>query len=180
MRADANDVILIGMPGAGKSTLGVVLAKMMNKGFLDCDLVIQQHYGKTLQRLIDERGIEGFISIEGHVLEGIEARDSIVSTGGSAVYSTAAMEHLATLGPVVYLRVSLDTLTQRIGDLNERGVVMRSGERGGLAGLYVERCQLYERFADVVVDVDDLSISDAAKKVIAALGDFPETSTVFD
>lgn len=171
--SDAGCIVLIGMPGAGKSTLGVVLAKMLNKGFVDCDLVIQQHFGQTLQRLIDQRGIEGFIAAEGDVLASIEARDSIIATGGSAVYSAGAMQHLAALGPVVYLRVSLESLETRLGDLGERGVVMRSGEHGGqagLLGLYEERCPLYEQFADVVVDVDGLSISDAAAKVAAALG----------
>ena len=166
---NSGNIVLIGMPGAGKSTLGVVLAKILNKDFLDCDLVIQKAYGKTLQELIDEEGPEGFISMENDVLCGIGAQDTVVSTGGSAVYSPEAMAHLSELGPIVYLKISYPSLVDRLGDLQERGVVMKNGVSMSLRDLYEERQPLYERFADIVVDVDDLSITAAARKVASAL-----------
>ena len=112
-----DNIVLIGMPGAGKSTLGVVLAKIVNYRFLDCDLLIQQQQGKTLQELIDERGPAGFLELENEVLKGIVAHRTIISTGGSAVYSPEAMDHLRKIGTVVYLRVGCDEMIRRVGDL---------------------------------------------------------------
>ena len=169
MADNRSNIVLIGMPGAGKSTLGVVLAKILGKDFLDCDLLIQKQYGKTLQRIIDERGPEGFIAFENDVLAGIEAENTIVSTGGSAVYSPEAMEHLATLGPVVYLQISYEELKRRLGDFQERGVVMKGGMGMSLRDLYDERSPLYAQFAEITVNVDDLSITAAARKVAAAV-----------
>jgi len=155
------------MPGAGKSTLGVVLAKMLNYDFLDADLVIQKHCNKTLQRIIDSEGSEAFIRIENEVLACLSASRTIVSTGGSAVYSAEAMEYLSGLGTVVYLRVSFEEMLARLHDLHERGIVLPGG--GSLKDLYEERKPLYERYADVTVDVDGLTITLAARKVAAAL-----------
>lgn len=166
---NSGNIVLIGMPGAGKSTLGVVLAKIMNKDFLDCDLVIQKSCGKTLQEIIDAEGPDGFIAVENDVLCGISAQDTVISTGGSAVYSPEAMAHLAELGPIVYLKISYPSLVDRLGDLQERGVVMKDGVSMSLRDLYEERQPLYERFAGIVVDVDDLSITAAARKVASAL-----------
>ena len=162
-------VVLIGMPGAGKSTVGVVLAKIMNKGFVDADLVIQAQGGKTLHELIDERGPEGFISFENEVLCGLSAENSIIATGGSAAYSDEAMNHLSGIGTVVYLEISYDSLVDRLGDLHERGVVMKGGSGMSLRELYEERQPLYEKHADITVNVDGLNITSAARKVAAAL-----------
>ena len=168
--ADAKkNIVLIGMPGAGKSTLGVVLAKIMNYDFLDADLVIQQQCDRTLQRLIDSCGPEGFIEVENQILKGIECEGSVLATGGSAVYSDEAMKHLADIGTVVYLQIDFDTLQERLADFSERGVVMRNGEGMSLQDLYDERRPLYEQFAEVTVDVNDLTITEAAQKVAAAL-----------
>ena len=142
-RNAAGNIVLIGMPGAGKSTLGVVLAKILNYDFLDADLVIQNKHGKTLQ--------------------------TIIATGGSAVYSDRAMEHLRSIGTVVYLQISYKELANRLGDLQERGVVMKGGMGMSLADLYEERLPLYEKWADITVDVEKTSITKAAKKVVAAL-----------
>ena len=166
----ANNIVLIGMPGAGKSTVGVVLAKIINQQFVDADLVIQNQTGQTLQALIDELGSEGFIEVENRILCGIEAEHTIIATGGSAIYSDEAMRHLSDVGTVVYLEISYESLVGRLGDLQERGVVMKGGAGMSLRDLYDERKPLYERYADVTVGIDGLSITDAARKVAGALG----------
>lgn len=168
--ADNNNIILIGMPGAGKSTLGIVLAKIMNYQFIDADLVIQQQCDKTLQKLIDACGPDGFIEVENEILRDLEAEHSVIATGGSAVYSDEAMKHLASIGRVVYLKISYEQLVGRLSDLQERGVVLKGGIGMSLRELYDERKPLYEQYAEVTVDVDDLSITAAARKVADALG----------
>ena len=168
---DARDnIVLIGMPGAGKSSLGVVLAKVMNKDFVDADLVIQGQRGKTLQSIIDELGPEGFIQVENEILCGLQASNAIIATGGSAVYSEEAMRHLAEIGRIVYLEISYESLKERLGDLDERGVVLRKGASEGLRGLYDERKPLYERYAETTANIDGMSITEAARKVARALG----------
>ncbi len=165
----ASNIILIGMPGAGKSTLGIVLAKILNYEFIDADIVIQSQCDKTLQKLIDSMGPEGFIAVENEILSGIKAERSVIATGGSAVYSDEAMRHLATLGPVVYLQISFDQLKGRLHDLAERGVVLKGGIGMSLRELYDERKPLYEHYAELTVDVNDLTITAAARKVADAL-----------
>ena len=169
MTTPSSNVVLIGMPGAGKSTLGVVLAKIMNKRFIDCDLTIQEQCGKTLQEIIDEKGPDSFIETEGRILSHIQADNSIIATGGSAIYSDGAMQHLASLGPIVYLDISFESLVERLSDLNERGVVLKDGVSMSLRDLYEERKPLYQHYADITVNVDDLSITAAARKVAGAL-----------
>lgn len=159
------NIVLIGMPGAGKSTLGVVLAKMLNFRFIDCDLLIQQQRGKTLQELIDELGVEGFLGVENEVLCGIATKRAIIATGGSAVYSEAAMAHLREIATVVYLQVSFEEMARRVGDLAERGVVVRNGDSGDLASLYRERLPLYERHADITLEVSDAHLREAAAEL---------------
>ena len=141
--AEKNNVVLIGMPGSGKSTLGIVLAKIMTKDFIDADIVIQNQCDKTLQKIID--------------------------TGGSAVYSDEAMKHLAEIGTVVYLKISYDQLVHRLSDLQERGVVLKGGIGMSLKERYDERLPLYEPYAGITVDVNDLTITAAARKVADAL-----------
>ena len=164
-----NCIVLVGMPGAGKSTLGVVLAKILNKDFVDADLVIQKRCGETLQRVIDRDGSEAFLELENAVLCDLQADNAIIATGGSAVYSPQAIDHLRTLGPIVYLEISYESLMDRLVDLQERGVVMRNGVSMSLRDLYEERQPLYEACADLVVNVDDLSITAAARKVAAVV-----------
>ena len=168
-RNAADNIVLIGMPGAGKSTLGVVLAKILNYDFLDADLVIQNKHGKTLQTLINEYGPQGFLDVENQDLQEINVHRTIIATGGSAVYSDRAMEHLRSIGTVVYLQISYKELANRLGDLQERGVVMKGGMGMSLADLYGERLPLYEKWADITVDVEKTSITKAAKKVAGAL-----------
>ncbi|MEG0374494.1 MAG: shikimate kinase [Raoultibacter sp.] len=164
-----DNIILIGMPGAGKSTLGIVLAKILNYDFMDADLVIQNQCDKTLQKLIDACGPEGFIEVENQILRDLEATKTIIATGGSAVYSDEAMAHLSSIGRIVYLQISFDELVNRLHDLQERGVVLKGGIGMSLRELYDERKPLYEEYADVTVDVDNLTITAAARKVAAAL-----------
>ena len=169
MEQERNNIVLIGMPSAGKSTLGIVLAKILNYQFVDADLVIQNQCDKTLQKLIDACGPEGFIQVENEILRDLTASKSIIATGGSAVYSDEAMEHLSEIGTVVYLKITFDQLVNRLSDLQERGVVLKGGIGMSLRELYDERLPLYEQYAEVTVDVNDLSITAAARKVADAL-----------
>ncbi len=166
---EKSNIVLIGMPGAGKSTLGIVLAKILNKNYLDADIAIQSQCDKTLQKIIDAMGPEGFIQVENAVLCDLAVENSVIATGGSAVYSDEAMKHLASIGTIVYLEISYDSLVHRLSDLQERGVVLKGGIGMSLRDLYDERKPLYERYADIIVNVDDLSITAAARKVASAV-----------
>ena len=163
-----SNIVLIGMPGAGKSTLGVVLAKILNMQFIDADLLIQQQTDRTLQKIIDACGPEGFIQVENQVLASIEMENTVLATGGSAVYSDEAMKHLSENGDIVYLKISYDELKSRLGDLQERGVVLKGGMGMSLRELFDERKPLYEQYAEITVDVNDMTITGAARKVAKA------------
>ena len=169
MSNNLDNVVLIGMPGAGKSTLGVVLAKILGYEFIDADLLIQSKLDKTLQKIIDACGPDGFIEVENEVLCTLSASRAVSATGGSAVYSDEAMNHLKSIGTVVYLRVSYEELESRLGGLHERGVVMKNGMGMSLADLYEERRPLYEKYADVTIDIDGLSVRDAARRLVDQL-----------
>ena len=145
-------IILIGMPACGKSTVGVLAAKTLGYRFVDSDLVIQERTGKKLHRIIRDEGRESFLALEEAVnlTLGNDAIPSVIATGGSAVYSEAAMAHFKEVGTVVYLRLSYETVEKRLGNFAHRGVVMPEGYT--LRDLYNERCALYERYADVIID----------------------------
>lgn len=166
MTNTTENIILIGMPGAGKSTLGVVLAKILGYEFIDADLLIQGKLDKTLQKIIDACGPDGFIEVENEVLCTLSTSHTIIATGGSAVYSDEAMKHLSSIGTVVYLQVSYEELENRLGGLYERGVVMKNGIGMSLADLYEERVPLYEKYADLTIDINGLSVRDAARKLV--------------
>ncbi len=159
------NIILIGMPGVGKSTVGVVLAKRLGYSFVDADLVIQSWEGKLLHEIIEERGVEGFWMLEEAVGESMDVRRTVIATGGSAVYGENAMAHYKQIGTVVYLSLPLEGIRERLGDLTERGVTLRDGQ--DLDGLYVERQPLYERYADVTVDCEGLSIREIVEQIAA-------------
>lgn len=168
-KLNTGNIILIGMPSAGKSTVGVVLAKILTMEFVDGDLLIQNQCDRTLQRIIDAMGPEGFIAIENQVLSEVQITNTVLATGGSAVYSDDAMSHLGRIGRVVYLQISYEEMVKRLGDIHERGVVLKGGAGMSLRELYDERLPLYERYADLVVNVDDLSLTAAARKVADAV-----------
>ena len=162
-----NNVTLIGMPGVGKSTLGVVLAKVMEYQFLDADLLIQKEEKRRLSRIIQEEGIEGFKAIENRVNASIEAENTVISTGGSVVYCDEAMQHLKSIGRVVYLKLSLEALSKRLGNLRGRGVVLKEGQT--LKDLYEERIPIYEKYADIVVDEEGKDLESCLQAVLEAL-----------
>ena len=163
-----DNIVLIGMPGVGKSTVGVVLAKALGYNFVDADLVIQQQTGKLLCELIAEHGTEGFLEIEDEVNSSIEGRKAVIATGGSAVYCANAMEHYKEIATVLYLSVSYETLEERLGDLKNRGVVLNDGQT--LKDLYDERTAYYEKYADVTVNEEGLSIRETIDAVKEKLG----------
>lgn len=157
-----NNIVLIGMPGAGKSTVGVVLAKMLGLEFIDADIVIQKKTKKKLYELLDEHGLDGFREIEDDINYAISPENAIVATGGSAVYCRRAMEHYKENAYVVYIRISCEELKNRLADLHQRGVAIKPGET--LEDLYSERLPLYEQYADITVD-SDAGISAIAHKI---------------
>ena len=161
------NIVLIGMPGVGKSTVGVILAKILGLKFTDSDLCIQEREGRLLKDIIAEEGVDRFIEIEGDVLSTLNVDRSVIATGGSAVYSTAAMETLKESGAIVYLKLSLDSLKYRLHDIKGRGVVLRDGQT--LDDLYKERTPLYERFADITVTEDGLTPEETVAAIEALL-----------
>lgn len=161
------NIVLIGMPGSGKSTVGVVLAKVMGYQFLDSDLEIQRQEKMRLPQIMEEKGIEGFIEIESRVNAELEAEDTVIATGGSVIYTERAMSHLKEIGTVVYLQLSYEQLTKRLGDLKCRGVVLRDGQT--LEDLYRERVPLYERYADITISEDGLSVEETMEKIVRAV-----------
>lgn len=163
-----NNITLIGMPGVGKSTVGVVLAKVLGYRFVDSDLEIQEQTGKRLYELIEEHGDEGFLEIENRVNAGLSVHHSVISTGGSAVYGREAMEHLREISTVIYLKVSYPDLKRRLGDLHKRGVVLKPGQT--LRDLMDARAPLYEQYAHVVIDEEGLDIRGVVEKITSVLG----------
>ncbi|MCH7598972.1 MAG: shikimate kinase [Myxococcales bacterium] len=162
-----NNIALIGMPGAGKSTLGVLLAKRGTHGFLDVDLLIQESEGLSLPEIIETRGTEKFRHIEERCVLSLKCSNYVIATGGSVVYCERAMEYLKQISQIVYLDVPLPVLEERLGDLDARGVVYGPGQ--DLESLYTERCPLYERWADVRVECGNFSHDDAVERILGAV-----------
>ena len=163
------NIVLIGMPSCGKSTVGVLLAKQLGYRFLDCDLLIQEREGTRLHELIEAHGAEGFLAIENAVNASIKAERTVISTGGSVVYCAEAMTHLKRLGKVVYLAIDFETLVGRLGDYSHRGVVMKKGRT--LREMYDERVPLYEKYADVTVPIaPEDALGRTLEETLSALG----------
>ena len=155
-----DNVILIGMPGSGKSTVGVVLAKILGFDFLDSDLEIQKREKCRLSEIIEREGTERFLEIENDVNRCLNAERTVIATGGSAIYGESAMEHFGQIGRIVYLKLDYQDLEKRLGDLRRRGVVLKQGQT--LLDLYNERTPLYEKYADVVIDEKNMDIQQVA------------------
>jgi shikimate kinase len=162
-----NNLVFIGMPGVGKSTVGVVLAKVLGYKFVDSDIVIQEREKRLLHEIISTEGVEGFIEIENQVNASIETDKSIIATGGSVVYGKEAMEHLKSIGKVVYLKLSYEQIEKRLSDIKGRGVVLKTGQN--LKNLYDERTLLYDKYADIVIDEENLSVEETITKIIEAI-----------
>ena len=160
-----DNIILIGMPGVGKSTAGVILAKVLGYEFVDADLVIQKEEGKLLRAIIDEVGTDGFIEVENRVNSSLMAEHSVIATGGSVVYGKEAMEHLKSIGTIVYLQLPFEELEKRLNDIKGRGVVLKDGQT--LRDLYAERIPLYEKYADVVVNEYGLNVEQTIDKILS-------------
>lgn len=165
-----SNIVLIGMPGVGKSTLGVILAKVLGYCFCDTDLVIQETSGMLLKDIISKKGIDGFIETEDRIISRMDFRRSIVATGGSAVYGKAAMENLKKLGIVIYLKQSFETLSNRLSDIKGRGVVLRPGQ--SLYDLFEERAPLYEGYADITVELGKGTVEENVEKIIKLLNEY--------
>lgn len=173
MNTSRSNVVLIGMPGSGKSTVGVLLAKRLGLGFVDTDLLIQEEVGRTLQNIVDGDGYQALRRIEEQVLLKLDVRRQVISTGGSAVYSEPAMSHLKVDGFVVFLDIPLSVVLERIGDYSARGISRRPDQ--SLEELFSERFALYSRSADVAVSCVGKNQDQVCDDVLAALAQGPAT-----
>ena len=163
------NIVLIGMPGVGKSTLGVVLAKELGFEFVDADLLIQKREKRLLKEIIAEEGVDGFLKIENDVNASISSTKTVIATGGSVIYGAEAMEHLKEIGTIVYLKLDYETLDSRLGSLKGRGVVLKDGQN--LKSLYDERIPLYEKYADVTVDEGGLGLEETLDAVLEKISE---------
>ena len=163
MESVNNNITLIGMPASGKSTVGVILAKILGLSFVDTDLVIQQREGALLCDIISERGLEGFLKAEESAVLSISPSNTVIATGGSVVYSEAGMEYLKSLGKVVYLKVEKEDLFKRLHNIKQRGVVLSPGET--LDKMYATRSVLYEKYADIVIDETNASVEETVEMI---------------
>ena len=161
------NIVLIGMPASGKSTVGVILAKVLGMNFIDTDLVIQNREEALLHEIIKSKGVEGFLKCEEDAVLSLDTDNSVIATGGSVVYSEKGMKHLSEAGEVVYLKVDKKELFSRLKNINERGVVLRVGE--SFEEMYDSRSVLYEKYAELVIEEVNSSIEDTVGKIIDSL-----------
>lgn len=161
------NVILIGMPGSGKSTCGVVAAKLMLKNFFDTDLLIQNIEGASLQDIIDNKGNDYFQEAEEKAILSLDIQGTVIATGGSVVYSQKAMEHLKSLGKIIFLNIDYEHMLSRISNLSTRGVLIKNGET--LKDMFDERLPLYEKWADDVINCNDNTVQQTAETIAAKI-----------
>ncbi len=159
-----SNLVLIGMPGAGKSTTGVLIAKELGKNFVDVDLLIQERESALLQEIIDRVGFDEFLVIEESVLLDLDVDHTVIAPGGSVIYSGKAVDHLKKRGLLVYLKLGYGEIERRISNITSRGIVF--GEGKGLPDLYEERTVLYEKYANLTIDCSGLSIEEVTQEVI--------------
>ncbi len=164
-----DNIVLIGMPGCGKSSVGIQLAQLLDMAFVDTDDVLQAQQGNKLQPLIEEHGIDAFLAMEEACVAGLSCAHSVISTGGSVVYGPKAMRHLHACGTVVYIKLPFDVIEQRLSNLATRGVTLRPGQT--LLDLYNERIPLYEREADIVFEADNVPVEKTAELLASRLAD---------
>ena len=162
-----NNVIFIGMPGCGKSTIGIEVAEIIGYGYIDSDSVIVAREGKRLSDIIAQVGSEGFLDIEAKINSELAASRCVIATGGSVIYRDYAMQKLKRLGKILYLKHQFATIEKRLGDLKKRGVVLKDGFT--LKDLYEERAPLYEKYADIIVELEDEPLQNTVSRVIKAL-----------
>ncbi|MDV0444941.1 Shikimate kinase 1 [Methanimicrococcus sp. At1] len=162
-KTDPKNIVLIGMPGSGKSTSGVLLAKSLGLSFLDTDLLIQQQEKNLLQNLVDAAGFSGFIETEEKIVSQIRAENCVISTGGSVVYSEKAMAHLQEIGVIIYLDVSFPEIMRRIQNISTRGIALK--ENQSLENLYKERLPLYEKYAGITISGDNKTIEELVTEI---------------
>lgn len=162
-----SNIILIGMPGSGKSTCGVVAAKLLLKNFFDTDLLIQNLEGAPLQEIIDKNGNDYFEALEESAILSLDIKGTVIATGGSVVYSEKSMRHLKDLGKIIYLHIDYDNMCKRISNLSTRGVLIKSGET--LKDMYDERLPLYKKWADAVIDCNSNTIEETARQIVSAV-----------
>lgn len=169
------NIVLIGMPAAGKSTIGVILAKVLGFQFLDADLLIQEQEKCLLKDIIEKEGLDGFIAIENQVNRNINTLNTVIATGGSIIYGAEAMEHLRNIGIVVYIQLSYETIKNRLGNIKQRGVVLKAGQN--LKSLYEERCPLYEKYAHVTVNAEGLGTEEVMVKIAEVVQEYDKQLT---
>lgn len=148
----ASNIVLIGMPASGKSTVGVQLAKWLSMGFIDTDLLVQARAGESMQTFQERKGLDAYQTLECETVQSVVCENCVIATGGSAVYCGAAMEHLKSIARIIFLDVPIEEIKRRIGDYSGRGVVIKPGMT--LDDLYAERRPLYLKYADVVIDCE--------------------------
>ena len=158
------NIVLIGMPGCGKSTIGVLLAKALLYDFVDTDLAIQKEYGKSLCSIIDEFGLAEFKSIENNVLANLTLENSVIATGGSAVYGKEAMDNLKRDAVCIYIKLPPSVIKSRIKNITTRGIAMEKGTT--IDDLYLERAPLYEKYADITIETRNLSVEENVARIV--------------
>ena len=170
------NIVLIGMPGCGKSTCGVLAAKTLCMDFWDTDLIIQRNENMPLQKIIDTKGNEYFSKAEETACLSFPFRNAVVATGGSVVYSPKAVAHLKENGAAVYLRISFETMRRRIADIEHRGILLRNGET--LEDMFRGRQSLYEKYADLIIDCDGKGIEKTVSEIVGAVIKYNKTDPV--
>lgn len=161
------NIVLIGMPGVGKSTVGVILAKVLGYNFIDTDLLIQESQNRLLRDIISQDGIDYFLKVENKICKDLNVSKAIIATGGSVVYSTDAMEHLRSIGKVVYLKQDFEHIKNRVENIHGRGVVLKKNQT--FEDLYKERVPLYEKYADITIEQKDMQVEETLQELLLKL-----------